>query len=122
MKLSWITLALTLSTGSQAYLAWHWHEPGTQTPVQVDSGYYGGDVSRFTLSGAACIITDPWGNAFNSTTSPNTATSGQAICRMAKKYLVSGGCSVGANNLYVCTGEVNPASCTIVDGYQVTCN
>lgn len=115
-------LLLTISYSSYAYLAHHWHQPGSMTPVAVTVG---GLTSRFNMSGTTCIATDPGGNDFDLSTAPNPSTVQYNVCtKMALKINPAATCSLDATtNLYVCTGEVTPTNCTIhSSGNLVTCN
>ena len=113
-------LVISLSRPAKAHLAHHWHLAGSMTPVSV---LVGGATSLWALSVPGCTVTDADASVFEVSTAPNNATIAAAACYLALKINPSAACSINVTtNTYVCTGEVNPASCTIhASGNKVTC-
>lgn len=113
-----LTTLLTLDAHS-GYA--HFWEDGGASSVEPFARYAvtsSGLPSNFVLSGANCNMTDPRGDL----QAPAVISAGLAICRMALKVRTSGGtCSVGANNTFICTGDIALGSCT-QDGKMTTCN
>lgn len=129
--MKYLLLALTLT---QAPLAWghiaHHYQTDAFPPVPI-SITVGGASARFAYAGTVCVLTDT--NATDGGTldaftisaaasgGNNTDSLGRAVCRLALKFL-SGSCSIGASNTYVCPGEVAPtAPCVINNNTQATC-
>ena len=99
-----IILIALIPYNAHAGFAHFWEDGGTGAiiPFARDSVSTSGALGNFQLSGANCELTDLLGH-LNTATGP----AGLAICRMALKIRLSGGtCSVGANNIVICTGDI----------------